>query len=213
MFTARNHHKYRNTLLLGVAEDETAWFDKWMWGNSGGWLVCVNRDPRVGEVGESIFCVDRKSWELPRVCALRVVVPVPCDGGGLCPVGSGRGVGSRVRYGAVWRTADCGHPGSAGSGWCHGWYWRFRRDGRLGGLHAVASHPEGRCATGKLQRALFAVPDARRQADPLRRFPVHIGGKESIPPKWSDPTQKGPHNSVVIPEDGKTGLDFAIPKK
>jgi hypothetical protein len=57
----------------------------------------------------------------------------------------------------------------------------------------------------------FLMPDGK--PIPSDVSPFTSGGKESIPPKWSDPTQKGPHNSVVVPEDGKTDLDFAIPKK
>lgn len=48
---------------------------------------------------------------------------------------------------------------------------------------------------------------------PPNTSPYMSGGKESIPPLWSDPTKKNTHNTVQIPEGGKLGLDWDVPAR
>ena len=40
-----------------------------------------------------------------------------------------------------------------------------------------------------------------------------ITAKEKIPPMWSDKNKKGRHNSITIPDAGKTDLAYDIPAK
>lgn len=45
---------------------------------------------------------------------------------------------------------------------------------------------------------------------PPNTSPFAAGGRESIPPLWSEPGRAAAHNTVTIPEGGRT-IDFTIP--
>lgn len=57
------------------------------------------------------------------------------------------------------------------------------------------------------------LPSAREPLPGLEDRPPQFVSNQAIPKEWSDPTKAGRHNTVTVPDDGRTDFEFKIPKK
>lgn len=57
------------------------------------------------------------------------------------------------------------------------------------------------------------LPTARESLPGLEGRPPQFAANDAVPKEWSDPTKAGRHNTVTVPDDGRTDFEFKIPKK
>lgn len=76
-------------------------------------------------------------------------------------------------------------------------------------IHSRTNQPGVAAGEYVVTFSRFLTPDGAPL--PANVSPFAGGARESLPPKWSDPTKKGMHNTVTVKGDDKP-LDFAIPK-
>ena len=157
----------------------------------------------------AVFHVSSTRRQTMKVAALLLMTAAGCSQSDappdekLVPVAGSVRFGGQPTGGVRVLFTPTGSTGGAGA------FALTEADGTFKLIHNRSQKPGIPAGEYIVQFSRFLMPDG--SPIPPDKSPFASGGRESIPPAWSDLGRAGMHNTVTVTPDGGKPFDFAIP--